>query len=85
MASGKALGLGDREGFVKVVAGAEYGEILGAHMIGPEVTELLGEVSVAQALDATVEDIGLAIHPHPTLSEALKEAALAAMGQAMHM
>ncbi len=85
MASGKALGLGDREGFIKVVAGAEYGEILGAHMIGPEVTELLGEVSVAQALDATIEDVGLAVHPHPTLSEALKEAALAAMGQAVHM
>ena len=85
MASGKALGHGDREGFVKVVAGAEYGEILGAHMIGPEVTELLGEVSVAQALDATIEDLGLAVHPHPTLSEALKEAALAAMGQAVHM
>lgn len=85
MASGKALGHGDREGFVKVVAGAEYGEILGAHMIGPEVTELLGEVSVAQALDATIEDVGLAVHPHPTLSEALKEAALAAMGQAVHM
>ncbi len=85
MASGRALGHGDREGFVKVVAGAEYGEILGAHMIGPEVTELLGEVSVAQALDATIEDVGLAIHPHPTLSEALKEAALAAMGQAVHM
>lgn len=85
MASGKALGHGDREGFVKVVAGAEYGEILGAHMIGPEVTELLGEVSVAQSLDATIEDVGLAIHPHPTLSEALKEAALAAMGQAVHM
>jgi dihydrolipoamide dehydrogenase len=85
MASGKALGHGDREGFVKVVAGAEYGEILGAHMIGPEVTELLGEVTVAQALDATVEDIGLAVHPHPTLSEALKEAALGAMGQAVHM
>ena len=85
MASGKALGHGDREGFVKVVAGAEYGEILGAHMIGPEVTELLGEVSVAQALDATIEDVGLAVHPHPTLSEALKEAALAAMGQTVHM
>ena len=85
MASGKALGLGEREGFVKVVAGAEYGEILGAHMIGPEVTELLGEVTVAQALDATVEDMGLAVHPHPTLSEALKEAAMAAMGQAVHM
>ena len=85
MASGKALGHGDREGFIKVVAGAEYGEILGAHMIGPDVTELLGEVSVAQALDATIEDIGLAVHPHPTLSEALKEAALAAMGQAVHM
>lgn len=85
MASGKALGHGDREGFIKVVAGAEYGEVLGVHMIGPDVTELLGEVSVAQALDATIEDIGLAVHPHPTLSEALKEAALAAMGQAVHM
>ena len=85
LASGKALGMGDYEGLVKIVANAEYGEILGAHMIGPEVTELLGEVSVAQALDATVEDLGAAIHPHPTLSEALKEAALAVQGQAIHI
>ncbi|MEE9249087.1 MAG: dihydrolipoyl dehydrogenase, partial [Dehalococcoidia bacterium] len=85
VASGKALGMGEGEGLVKIVAGAEYGEVLGVHMIGPEVTELLGEVSVALALDATVEDIGSAIHPHPTLSEALKEAALGVLDQAIHI
>ena len=85
IASGKAIALGEREGMVKVVADAEYGELLGAHMIGPDVTELLGEVVVAQSLDATVEDLGAAIHPHPTLSEALKEAALAARGEAIHI
>ena len=70
---------------MKIVASEEYGEILGTHMIGPDVTELLGEVSVAQSMDATIEDIGKAVHPHPTLSEALKEAALAAQGQAIHI
>ena len=85
VASGKAMGMGEGEGLVKIVAGAEYGEVLGVHMIGPEVTELLGEVSVALALDATVEDIGAAIHPHPTLSEALKEAALGVLDQAIHI
>ncbi|MFQ5873421.1 MAG: dihydrolipoyl dehydrogenase [Dehalococcoidia bacterium] len=85
LASGKAIAMGDHEGLVKVVANAEYGEILGVHMIGPEVTELLGEVSVAQALDATIEDLGAAVHPHPTLSEALKEAALAVQGKAIHI
>lgn len=85
LASGKAQGMGDREGLVKVVSNAEYGEILGAHMVGPEVTELLGEVSVAQTLDGTVEDLGMAIHPHPTLSEALKESALSSLGMALHV
>ena len=84
-ASGKAMALGDHEGLIKIVANAEYSEVLGAHMVGPDVTELLGELSVAQALDATVEDLGAAIHPHPTLSEALKEAALAADGRAIHI
>jgi len=78
-------GLVVMEGGVKIVAGAEYGEVLGVHMIGPEVTELLGEVSVAMALDATVEDIGAAIHPHPTLSEAVKEAALGVLDQSIHI
>lgn len=85
LASGKAMALGEREGMVKIVADAEYGELLGAHMVGPDVTELLGEVAVAQSLDATVEDLGAAVHPHPTLSEALKEAALAAKGEAIHI
>ncbi|MEE9198717.1 MAG: dihydrolipoyl dehydrogenase [Dehalococcoidia bacterium] len=85
LASGKAQALGDSEGLIKIVAGAEYGEILGAHMIGSDVTELLGELSVAQALDATVEDLGAAVHPHPTLSEALKEAAMAVDGRAIHI
>ncbi len=85
MASGKAVAMGEREGMVKVVADSEYGELLGTHMIGPDVTELLGEVAVAQSLDATIEDLGGAVHPHPTLSEALKEAALAAGGEAVHI
>ena len=85
LASGKAVGMAEREGLVKIVANAEYGEILGAHMVGPDVTELLGELSVAQSLDATIEDIGAAVHPHPTLSEALKEASLAAQGHAVHI
>ena len=85
MASGKAVAMGEREGMVKVVADSEYGELLGVHMTGPDVTELLGEVAVAQSLDATIEDLGGAVHPHPTLSEALKEAALAAGGEAVHI
>ncbi|AQP44413.1 dihydrolipoyl dehydrogenase [Tessaracoccus flavus] len=74
-ANGKAWGLGDGSGFVKIVADARYNEILGAHMIGPDVTELLPELTLAQAYDLTAEEIGRNIHAHPTLSEALKEAA----------
>ncbi|MCC2592901.1 dihydrolipoyl dehydrogenase [Tessaracoccus sp. OS52] len=74
-ANGKAWGLGDAKGFVKIVADARYNEILGAHMIGPDVTELLPELTLAQAYDLTTEEIGRNIHAHPTLSEALKEAA----------
>jgi len=83
-ANGKALGLGEREGFVKIVADAKYGEILGAHLIGPEVTELLPELVLARAWELTVEEIALAVHAHPTLSEALMEAAHATLGQAIH-
>jgi len=84
-ALGKAQALADTEGMVKIVADKQYGEILGAHMIGPEVTELLGELSLARLLEGTTEEVGWLTHAHPTLSEALKEAALAADGQAIHI
>ena len=73
-ANGKARGMGEPVGFVKVIADARYNEILGVSMIGPEVTELLPEVVLAQRWDLTADEIGRAVHAHPTLSEALKEA-----------
>jgi dihydrolipoamide dehydrogenase len=73
-ANGKAHGLGDATGFVKVVADARYNEILGAHMIGPDVSELLPELTLAQQWDLTADEVGRNIHAHPSLSEALKEA-----------
>lgn len=84
-ALGKAQAMSDTEGMVKIVAGKQYGEILGAHMIGPEVTELLGELSLGRLLEGTTSEVGWLVHAHPTLSEALKEAALAADGQAIHI
>lgn len=83
-ANGKALGLGDYAGFVKVIVDARYGEILGAHMIGPEVTELLPEWVLARSTELTIEEIARSVHAHPTLSETLMEAAHAALGQAIH-
>ncbi|PIE21484.1 MAG: dihydrolipoyl dehydrogenase [Arachnia propionica] len=74
-ANGKAWGLGHATGFVKIVADRRYNEILGAHMIGPDVTELLPELTLAQAFDLTAEEVGANIHAHPTLSEAMLEAA----------
>lgn len=73
-ANGKAHGLGDAVGFVKVVADATHNEILGASMIGPDVTELLPELVLAQMWDLTADEVGRAVHAHPTLSEAIKEA-----------
>jgi dihydrolipoamide dehydrogenase len=73
-ANGKAWGLGDAVGFVKVVADARHNEILGAHMVGPDVTELLPELTLAQLWDLTADEVARNIHAHPTLSEALKEA-----------
>ncbi len=73
-ANGKAWGLGDATGFVKIIADAEHNEILGAHMIGPDVTELLPELTLAQQWDLTADEVGRNVHAHPTLSEALKEA-----------
>jgi len=84
-ANGKALGLGDYVGWVKIVTDQKYGEILGASMIGPEVTELLPELTLAQMMELTPAEIGRNVHAHPTLSEALMEAAHAAEGHAIHI
>ncbi len=84
-ANGKALGLGESRGFVKIVADAKYGEILGAHMVGPEVTELLPELTLAQMWELTPEEIARNVHAHPTLSEVLMEAAHAWKGEAIHI
>ncbi|WP_405640168.1 dihydrolipoyl dehydrogenase [Streptomyces sp. NBC_00019] len=73
-ANGKAHGLGDSTGFVKVISDATHGELLGAHMIGPDVTELLPELTLAQQWDLTVHEIARNVHAHPTLGEAVKEA-----------
>lgn len=83
-ASGKAWGIGKTEGFVKLVIDAQYGEILGAHMIGPDVTELVAEIGVARSLDATAHSLVKTIHAHPTLSEAVMEAAAAAYGESVN-
>ncbi|MGO4958308.1 dihydrolipoyl dehydrogenase [Luteococcus sp. Sow4_B9] len=79
-ANGKAWGLGEGVGFVKIVADAKTNEILGAHMIGPEVTELLPELVLAQQWDLRADEIGRTVHAHPTLSEAIKEAAEGVVG-----
>jgi len=84
-ASGKALALAEPEGMVKVVVDAEIGDILGAHMIGAEVTELLGELGMAKLLESTNRELGWLVHPHPTISESLKEAALVTSGEAIHV
>ncbi len=84
-ANGKAWGLGDATGFVKVVADAEHNEILGAHMIGPDVTELLPELVLAQMWDLTADEVGRAVHAHPTLSEALKEAVEGVAGHMINL
>jgi dihydrolipoamide dehydrogenase len=84
-ANGKALGLGDYAGWVKLVTDAKYGEILGAHMIGPNVTELLPELTISQMMELTAAEIARNVHAHPTLSEVLMEAAHDAEGHAIHM
>ena len=84
-ANGKALAMGETEGLVKLVVGSREGELLGGHMIGPEVTELLGELSLTRLLEGTTLELGWAVHAHPTISEMLKEAALDAQGRAIHM
>ena len=83
-ANGKALAMGETEGIVKLVVDEKYGELLGGHMIGPEVTELLGELAMTKLLEGTTLELGWAVHPHPSLSEMVKEAALSAQGRAIH-
>ncbi|MEX2431691.1 MAG: dihydrolipoyl dehydrogenase [Dehalococcoidia bacterium] len=85
IANGKALALDDYDGFAKVVVDARTGELLGAHIIGHEVTEMLGELSLTRLLEGTNIEIGAVVHAHPTISETVKEAALAAEGRAVHM
>ena len=84
-ASGRALAAGESDGFVKLIFDAKYGELLGVHMIGENVTELLSELVLAKNLEATEEEILHAMHPHPTMSEAVMEAAGAAVGKAIHI
>jgi dihydrolipoamide dehydrogenase len=84
-ANGKSLGLGESTGFVKVIVDAKYGKVLGAHLIGPEVSELLPELTLAQQSELTIEEIAHNIHAHPTLSEAIMEAAEDALGHAIHI
>lgn len=84
MANGKALGIGERDGWVKLVTDARYGEILGGHMVGPEVTELLPELTLAQMMELTTAEIARNVHAHPSLSEVLMEAAHDAEGHAIH-
>jgi dihydrolipoamide dehydrogenase len=84
-ASGKASAAGAKEGFVKLIFDAKYGELLGAHMIGANVTEMIAEIVVARKLETTGHEIIKAIHPHPTMSEAIMEAAAAAYGEVIHI
>jgi dihydrolipoamide dehydrogenase len=84
-ANGKAQALAETEGLVKIVAAAETGEILGVHILGSEATELIAEFGLGKTLEATVAEIGHTIHAHPTMAEAVMEAALDAMGAAIHL
>jgi dihydrolipoamide dehydrogenase len=84
-ASGRALAAGETEGFVKLIFDAQYGELLGVHMIGENVTELLSELVMARKLEATEAEIIEAMHPHPTMSEAVMEAAGVADGRSIHL
>jgi dihydrolipoamide dehydrogenase len=84
-ASGKAVAAGDPEGFVKLILGEPHGEILGAHIIGADATELIAEVGLAITLEATTDELSSTIHAHPTLAEMIHEAALAGEGKAIHI
>jgi dihydrolipoamide dehydrogenase len=84
-ALGRAVAAGHTEGFVKVLADEATGQVLGIHMIGYDVNDLLGEATMVALLEATTIELGFAVHAHPTLAEAIKEAALAVDGEAIHI
>ncbi|MHB9145087.1 MAG: dihydrolipoyl dehydrogenase [Symbiobacteriia bacterium] len=84
-ANGKALIYGEPDGFVKVIGDEASGDLLGVHMVGPHVTDLIDEAALAQFLNATTWELGVSVHPHPTLTEVIGEAALAALGRAIHI
>jgi len=84
-ANGRARTEGETDGFVKIVRDRKYSEVLGAHIVGPHASELIGELIVGRHLETTTEELERAIHPHPTLSEAIAEAALAALGHPLHI
>jgi dihydrolipoamide dehydrogenase len=84
-ANGRARASDETDGFVKIIRGKKYGEILGAHIVGGHASEIIHELAVARENEYTVEEIDLAIHAHPTLSEAVAEAALDSMGRVLHM
>jgi dihydrolipoyl dehydrogenase len=85
VASGKAFAVGEREGFVKFVTDKKYGEILGAHIIGAEATELIAEIGLAKSVEATIESVLKTVHAHPTLSESVMEAAGVILDEAIHI
>ncbi|RMI15230.1 MAG: dihydrolipoyl dehydrogenase [Calditrichaeota bacterium] len=84
-ANGKALGMGESEGFIKIIYDEKYGELLGCHIIGPEATELITEVTLAKSVEATYMEVLHTVHPHPTLSEIVAEATHAALGEPIHI
>lgn len=82
--NGKAMGIGESEGFIKFITEPKYGEILGVHMVGPHVTDMIAEAVLAMKNELTVDEVVATIHPHPTLSEVTQEAAYDALGRAIH-
>jgi dihydrolipoamide dehydrogenase len=84
-ANGRARTAGETDGFVKIIRDRKYSEIVGAHIVGPSASELIAEFIVGRHLETTAEEMEKAMHPHPTLSEAIAEAALASLGRVVHM
>jgi dihydrolipoamide dehydrogenase len=84
-ALGKAQALGETQGFIKLITDTKYGQVLGCHMIGENVTDLIAELGLARRLEATAEEIIATIHAHPTLSEGVHEAALGTQGRMIHL
>ena len=82
---GKAVATGENEGFVKLIFDKKYGELLGAHIVGHEATEMIAEACAAKSSEATVETLAATMHAHPTMSEAFHEATLDALGRAIHL